>query len=48
MVAIETTVSEMKFKFGNVYGCRHRLNDGIMGVTDVSMGKNAFDSAQWM
>ena len=47
MVAIETAVSEIKmFKFDDVYGCRHWLNDGIMGVTDVSVCQNAFDSAQ--
>ena len=29
----------MKFKFDNMYGCRHLLNDDIMGVTDVMSGR---------
>ena len=31
--AINVNGCVMKFKFDNVYGCRHSLNDGIMGVT---------------
>ena len=40
----------MKFKFDYGYGCRHP-HDGIMGVTDVIIGKKAArlckDTAMW-
>merc|ERR1712172_139236 len=36
--AINVNDCVTKFKFDNVYGCRHSLNDGIMRATDVMIG----------
>merc|ERR1712054_633126 len=36
--AINVNDCVTKSKFDNVYGCRHRLNDGIMRATDVMIG----------